>query len=304
LSTERDRSYRLLALIAVLAATFLGASFASTHILEPRLSHSNAQDIQSVLADISASFGFLLVLDVAYLLRETRRRRLFKIFFGDLSESKKAMFVYPDFELTRSAKALKALRRGKIYQKRSTDFAGNRFIDVPQIVASNDLLAIVVLTTHLGPLFGEPPRLLTDGEAVSNRARSMISFGMTSNAVTDMYLSTDPSPMFTLEDAGGNPRIVLNKPSGPEPYGMETTYQHGLILRYRPDPKHYPQTYWFICAGLAAAGTPAAAWTLAHNWDDYYKRFGTQDFAVVFKTNNVVASYFGCSEVDYLVRAA
>jgi hypothetical protein len=304
---DRNRSYRLMALIALLAATFLVFSFAATRVLEPSLSSSNAENVRSVLANIAASFVFLLVLDIVYLLGRSRRKRRFKIFFGDLSESDKAIFVYPDFHFSAEAKtALEDLPEGTaIYQKHSTHFSGNRFIDVPETVASNDLLAIVLLTTRLGPLFGVRPRLSTDGEAISNSARSMISFGMTSNSVTDLYLSTDPTPMFDIEDAGGNPRIVLNKEDGSSAsYGTEATHQHGLILRYRPYPKHEPQTCWFICAGLGAAGTPAAAWELAYNWKDYYKRFGNRDFAVVFRTSNAVESFYNCSEVDYFVRTA
>ena len=63
----------------------------------------------------------------------------------------------------------------------------------------------------------------------------------------------------------------------------------------------FPNHLALICAGLGAAGTPAAARALAHNWNEYRRRFGDRDFALVFRTSSKVAAISSFSETDYVV---
>ncbi|MGH3899198.1 MAG: hypothetical protein ACRDTA_13345 [Pseudonocardiaceae bacterium] len=49
---------------------------------------------------ILASFLFLLVLNASRLFLDAREKRMFRAFFGNLTESSQVVFVYPDFELT------------------------------------------------------------------------------------------------------------------------------------------------------------------------------------------------------------
>lgn len=297
-----ERSFRVLALIAMLAFGFLLLSYFATDLLPARLG-AKATVVQGVLGSISASFVFLFVLDALHLMRESRTKRAFCHFFGDLSDSSKAAFVYPDFVLSTSARhTLETVPTDQVFSKRSSHYPGTRFIDVPQIVASNDLQAIVIMATRLGRLLGGSPNLLTDGEAISDRSKSLISFGLTSNAITDLYLQTDLEPLFQVEDSALHPRIVVTSGGMEEKFGQDDADQHGIILRYRPNPDYYPKKVWFICAGLAAAGTPAAAWTLSHRWKEYHRRFRDSDFLIVFKTTNDVFSYENSLEVRAVVR--
>lgn len=257
------------------------------------------QQILSILASICASFVFLFTLDLSQFTRDFLHGRDFRTFFGDLSDRRQAVLVYPDFELSGPASlAFERLGSGELFVKRSVHYPGSRFIDIPQIIASNDLQAMVIMATCLGSLLGDSPRLLTDGQAVCDPDNSFISFGLTSNALTDRYLQTDLEPMFRITDASGDPKLVIQQSDGQSAtFGKDDLHQHGLILRYRPCPEEFPSRYWFICAGLAAAGTPAAAWLLAHKWQHYYKRFKQKDFVLIFKTSNDIFSYSHSVEV-------
>lgn len=300
---SKDRSFTLLATTAALALLFFLAAYFVTNIAPATLPPSKAGVFQAVFASICASLSFLFVIDAGLLIRESRNQRRFQTFFGDIDEHGAMTFVYPDFELSeKSRNALVDVSATEIYQKHSKHYAGPRFIDVPQIVASNDLLAIVITATGLGKLFGQTPRLLPDELAIQDARRCLISFGLTSNAVTDLYFATDLVPLFKIANNANNPRIIIQREGRTEEFGRNSREQHGLVLRFRPDPEHYPKTYWFICAGLAAAGTPAAAWCLSHNWGEYFSRFGTDDFLVVFKTSNDVLAYVQPIEVAALTR--
>ncbi len=286
------------------AVAFAIAAFAVSNAVHGVSGQSRAQIVTAILSSISASFIFLFVLDLGVIFRESVQRRAFTQFFGELADGSKASFVYPDFELSPAAQAaLAGIPPASRFSKHSRPYAGTRFIDVPEIVASNDLQAIMIMAARLGRLFGESPRLVTDGAAIAAQERSMISFGLTSNAVTELYQNTDQVPLFRIEDPSGTPKIMIQTQAGPETYGREKDIQHGIILRFRPNPDVYPDRVWFICAGLAAAGTPAAAWALAHKWQEYYKRFKRRDFVVVFRTHDDINAYSSSVEVAHVVRA-
>jgi hypothetical protein len=299
------RGHRMLLIAGTLALGFFLVSYFATDIAPTALAKAKVEVIRDILSGISASFMFLLVLNAAQLFQDTREKRVFRAFFGDLAESSQAVFVYPDFELAApAAEALINLTVPEIYRKRSTHYPGSRFIDVPQIVASNDLLAIVIMATRLGRLLEDSPRILTDGQACVDPTKSLMSFGLTSNAITDLYLRTDLEPLFHIEDNAVDPKIILACNGEEMKYSRNEDEEYGIILRYRPDPINYPMTYWFICGGLAAAGTPAAAWNLSHNWRQYYERFSDEDFAVILKTSSDVLSYVNSREVNAVRRPA
>lgn len=295
---------RYLILTGAGAVVFFLLAFFAPQLAPGVLSTAHANIVLGILGSICASFVFLFVLDSAYHLLGVFYRKKFRQFFGDLSDvSRGATFVYPDFVL--SDKAHAALRDAKIteiYAKRDQHYAGTRFIDIPQIVASNDLLAIVIMASRLGSLLSDSPKLRTDGWAIENHERSIISFGLTSNAVTDLCVGADPTRAFRIEDPSGDPKLVVLHDDTETRYGRDDTEQHAMILRYRPEPVTHPSRYWFICGGLAAAGTPAASWALAHNWLTYHKRFGKRDFLVILKTSNDIVPYLNPAEAGAFVR--
>jgi hypothetical protein len=110
----------------------------------------------------------------------------------------------------------------------------------------------------------------------------------------------DENPLFTIKNAGkGSPTIIVR---GTE-YTNEDGHQHGIIARYRPDPLSYPNQFWFICAGVGAVGTPAAAWHLVHNWQKYHKKYGAEDFLVLFRVGSNMAGYRSQTVVDEFRRS-
>lgn len=302
-SESRMNAVVYLMLIVCGASVTGTASYFASRLAPAVLSSPDASNLQNLLGNICASFTFLFVVELGRNLLFAVDRRHFRAFFGDLSEGDKARMVYPDFVLSdKCREMLKDVPGSEHYAKRSGHYSGARFIDVPHIVASNDLLGILIMATSMGKFLRDSPKLMTDGQAVDDHSRSLMSFGMTSNAVTDLYQNDDPVPLFRIKDAGGNPKIVVTVDGISREYGRDETSQHGIILKYRPAPEEYPHQVWIICAGLAAAGTPAAAWSLAHRWRQYYKRFGNRDFLIVFKTSNDVYAYTHPIEVASVMR--
>jgi hypothetical protein len=300
------RKPRYLILTVAGVVVFFLLAFFAPELAPSLLSKAHANTVQGIMGSICASFVFLFVLDAAYLLLDAFYRREFRQFFGEMSDSHQhSTFVYPDFEL--SEKAHSALGSAKIaetefYTKRAQHFTGTRFIQIPQIVASNDLLSIVIMATRLGHFLGDTPHIHADGWAVENHTSSIISLGLTSNAFTELYTKADPNPAFRIEDPAGDPTLIVLHDNTETRYGRNETEQHAIILRYYPERDTHSSRCWFICAGLGAAGTPAAAWALGHNWLRYHKRFRDKDFLVVLKTSNDVLPYINPTEEGAFVR--
>lgn len=298
----RGRSYIIG--FGILGAIVFGIlSFYIVKVPEDLMNRGDASVIQSILASICASFVFLFAFEIGNSVREMLYGRAFRKFFGELSISTKSQLVYPDLILSSPAvELLKDMPNTERFQSSSDHHLKSRFTDVPTIVSSNDLQAIVIMTSRMAAYIGDSPALITDGDAKGHPNASFMSFGLTSNAVTDLYLNTDLKPLFTIEDVGNDPKIVVQLNGEKKTYSRTSYDQHGIILRYQPDPENYPTRFWFICAGLAAAGTPAAAWNLSNNWRRYHRRFKKKDFLIIFKTSNDVYAYTAFEEVRAISR--
>jgi hypothetical protein len=295
----KDWTYVLLAAAGL--AIFGTMSFYVEKI--PYISHDNAVILQGILGSICASYVFLIALDSVSYLRDVFQRRSFQLFFGELSDSLTTYLVYPDFVLSDQARLLlQSMSHAETFRKKADNYPGTRFVDVPKIVASNDLQAVVVMATKLGKYLRDSPILITDGQAITDSSRSLLSFGLTSNAVTELYQRHDQSPLFRIEDPEGEPKLIVESGGKVKRFGRENNYQYGIIMRYRPNPSEYPNRFWIICAGLGAAGTPAAAWRLSHNWRPYHRRFGQKDFLIVIKTSNDIHAFTSSIEVFTIER--
>lgn len=297
------QALRFILLTVAGVVLFGAAAFFVPHTAPQYVSSSTATNLQSIFANMCASFLFLLTLDIGRHAQDHFRSGKFRAFFGDLALSKSANLVCPDFTFSSHCLGLLgSLTSTQIFSKRSSQYPGTRFIEVPQIIASNDLKGMVIVATRMGQYMHDSPNTINDDHAVSDPHKSFISFGLTSNSFTDLYLNSHDPPLFKLENVDSDPIIIVECEGQTRTYGRTDKHQHGIVLRYRPDPGECPNRYWFICAGLAAAGTPAAAWRLVHSWPEYHRRFGNRDFLVVIRTTNDVNSYTNSREVCAVSR--
>ncbi|ROP41885.1 hypothetical protein [Saccharothrix texasensis] len=209
--------------------------------------------------------------------------REFSEFVGAEIAEKGAALVYPVFRLsgeTRQALAGLNLNQQLLYQKEESQFTRMHRIDVPAVCAVNDMRALVyaaeLFQTHLRVSW----TLEADVDAVRNPARSLISFGLSSNDVTHMYLETVDRPLFqVLPDGQGSEYLRL---SDETEFKSTPDAQYGIIVRARPFPDA-PDRVWFLCSGLGPMGTPGAAWYLATNWRDLHDQAGAADFVAAVK---------------------
>ena len=259
---------------------------------------------QNILASVGSSFLFALLIDTMSNVRHWVSDRRFHRFFGTSLENGQMKLVYPDFVLNpKVLRPKQEIVNQSTYIKRIQHFKAERVIDLPSAVAANDLQGAVIIASMFGEHSDTDAELTPDSIAGSSIPHSFVSFGLSSNEMTLLYLRKDLAPLFDLKtDSAGNLSLSIVKDGKEHPFFRDDNTQHAIVLKYRPYPDHEPDKIWFICAGLGAAGTPAAAWHLAKYWRDYQKRFDDNDFVVVLKVSNDLAAFQAASEVDFLVR--
>nr|VFK19074.1 MAG: hypothetical protein BECKLPF1236A_GA0070988_102145 [Candidatus Kentron sp. LPFa]VFK35348.1 MAG: hypothetical protein BECKLPF1236C_GA0070990_103631 [Candidatus Kentron sp. LPFa] len=71
--------------------------------------------------------------------------------------------------------------------------------------------------------------LITDGDAVNECMCSLLSFGLTSNDVTRLYLSSK-DPLFEINENNGETYISIKENGTIKDFSYNDESQHGIIL--------------------------------------------------------------------------
>ncbi|WP_327352261.1 hypothetical protein [Streptomyces sp. NBC_01304] len=185
-------------------------------------------------------------------------------FFGDELVHQETTLVYPDFVLHEDVReTLSSHNQQLIYQRPQSRFTGMAVhrIDVPSLVASNDIQSLLYVSSLFDSNADSPNVMLADGKILEDCDRSFISFGLTSNDCTHLYLHDAPNPLFSVvEDDQGSEYVRLR--NGHE-YRSTDQRQYGVILHHAPDRDDAPERRWMLVAGLGPVGTTDAGWYLA-----------------------------------------
>ncbi|MGO4649773.1 hypothetical protein AB4305_33330 [Nocardia sp. 2YAB30] len=197
-----------------------------------------------------------------------------------------ATLVYPTFELT--APSLNALgeagiSRQRIFGKKDSAFTDRHHVDVPVVVAENDIRGLLYVSTLLQRRTGMPIQLQSDRDIVAHSDRPFISFGLSGNDCTHLYLETVERPLFTIRDshAEDDSYVECLQLSDGSRYVSSDNRNIGIIARVRPSPDLHPDRYWIYCAGLGRRGTAGAGWYLANYWSPLQHRIGDREFVAV-----------------------
>ncbi|MCX4094843.1 hypothetical protein [Nocardia sp. alder85J] len=213
----------------------------------------------------------------------------FETFLGAEMVTAGTTLVYPTFELTDNS--LRALSDADIprqhhFGKKNSAFSAKHRIDVPSALAENDVRGMLYVFSVLQRYTSILTEIQSDHEVVAQCDRPYISFGLSSNDCTHMYLQTASNPLFTIEDdpKKGTYLEYVELRDGTQ-YSSTDDTNMGLIARVRPNPNLHPDRYWIYCAGLGPRGTTGASWYLANYWSTLQKNAGTNEFVAVVKVH-------------------
>jgi hypothetical protein len=194
--------------------------------------------------------------------------------------------VYPTFELpvrpTRGLQSAGFPNRCTIGEKvraLAADHRSDVLTALPEKEFRGLLYVLSVLQRHTGILID----IRSDRDVVAHSDHPYISFGLTCNDCTHMYLESAERPLFALNgsDAEGGSRFQQLELTDGSRYDSSGDHSVGVIARVRPSPDMHPGRYWIFCGGLGSRGSTGASWYLANSWGSLQQRAGDREFVAV-----------------------
>ncbi|WP_157172327.1 hypothetical protein [Nocardia pneumoniae] len=202
---------------------------------------------------------------------------LLEAFLGAEMTTRGTTLVYPRLELTRPS--VDALEAAGI----SRPFGKPTGADVPSVVTENDVRGLLYVFSLLQRHTSIRADVRSDRDIVARSDRPYISFGLSGNDCTHLYLETVERPLFTIRNtagADGSRSVHLRLSDGSE-YDSNDDRNIGVIARVRPSPEAHPDRYWIYCGGLGPHGTAGAGWYLATSWSPLQQRAADREFVAV-----------------------
>ncbi|MCT9929134.1 hypothetical protein N5079_02745 [Planotetraspora sp. A-T 1434] len=222
---------------------------------------------QELVIGIATSFVFAAMLDLLVVSQGRVLNRARIKFFGHELAREQTTLVYPDFVMHEDVRVtLKTHNQQMLFQRPNSRFQDLTIhrIDIPRTVAANDVQAMLYVADAFESTLSCPNVMVVDSAIIDACNRSFISFGLSSNDCTHLYVHEDPRPLFEIvDDESGSEFIRLR--TGKE-YASTAKRQYGIILRYSPSPEEHRERRWIIVAGLGPVGTTAAGWYLSRHW--------------------------------------
>jgi hypothetical protein len=247
---------------------------------------------QSLLVNVAASFLFLTVLRASTLGADEiigfRRTR----FFGAELSRGATVLVYPDFVMNDEVpEILSSQNQQLLYKRAASKYKASRTcrIDLPRAVAANDIQALLYVSSIFDATSGSPNVMEVDSAVIDKCDCSFISFGLSSNDCTHLYLDEAKPPLFDIDDKDPCSDWFVSLRDNTE-YRSTKEREFGIIVRHAPAPQDAPSRRWFLVAGVGPAGTTSAAWYLSTHWQQLLRSVGPR--------NNFVAVISGSTSTD------
>lgn len=175
---------------------------------------------------------------------------------------------------------------------------GGEGIDDIRSFAMNDLRALLTVSRAL-EREGARFQLVLDEDLSRELGPSpLVSFGMTTNHVTRLFLEssrlTGGTPLFAQEEPAPGEEFVRLANGSKYEYAGD---KYGLIACVTP-PTGDTTSKWLICAGLGVTGTEAAAHYLCNKAQSLTRTVGARDFVKVVTTKTGMPNVYHSHDRD------
>ncbi|MEV6321635.1 hypothetical protein AB0M45_10615 [Nocardia sp. NPDC051787] len=198
-------------------------------------------------------------------------------FLGAEMTTRGTTLVYPRHELTRPS--VDTLQAAGI----SWPFGKETGVGIPSMVTESDVRGLLYVFSLLQRHTSIRADVRSDRDMVARSDRPYISFGLSGNGCTRLYVEAVERPLFTIRNSAANDgsRSVHLRLSDGSEYDSNDDRNIGVIARVRPSPDVHPDRYWIYCGGIGPHGTVGAGWYLATSWSPLQQRAGDREFVAV-----------------------
>lgn len=208
-----------------------------------------------------------------------------KKFFGNSVLTGRFAIVYGTFQDLRP----RFDPEGKPSLRFQKQFRDRGFIGVSgpteNIVGDCEIRASGYLSQKIGRERDQIIQILSDGKAYDDLNYTFISLGSPSSNDISGFIMRETANQFYnfyqdefrtfIEAVTDNKRYFGFQPPTPK--------DCAVLMRIRND--RFPEQFLFVCAGLGEWGTSGSSWFLATHWENLYKEFKNDDFALILEVD-------------------
>lgn len=153
------------------------------------------------------------------------------------------------------------------------------------IVGDCEIRASGYLAQNVGKEREQTIRILSDEKAYDDLNYSFIALGSpTSNDISGFIMRESENQFITFGQAGSQ-TFIEAIPDKKRYFGFQppTPKDYAVLMRTRND--RFPEHFLFVCAGLGEWGTSGSSWFLATHWENLYREFKRNDFALILEVD-------------------
>jgi hypothetical protein len=208
-----------------------------------------------------------------------------KKFFGKSVLTSRFAIVYGTFQDPRP----RVDPAGKPVFRFQKQFRDRRVIEVSgpseNIVGDCEIRASGYLSQKIGRERDQIIQILSDGKAYDDLNCTFISLGSPSSNDISGFIMRETANQFYNFSQDKFQTFIETVTDKKQYFGSQLPTQKDCAVLMRIRNYRFPEQFLFVCAGLGEWGTSGASWFLATHWENLYKEFKNDDFALILEVD-------------------
>jgi len=178
---------------------------------------------------------------------------------------------------------------GNLLLRFQKQFRDGRIIDISgpfeNIVGDCEIRASGYLAQSIGKEREQTIRIMSDVKAYNDLNYSFIGLGSPASNDISGFIMRESANQFYSFGQVDSQTFIEAMPDKKRYFGFQPPAPKdcAVLMRIRND--RFSEHFFFVCAGLGEWGTSGASWFLATQWENLYKEFKRNDFALILEVD-------------------
>lgn len=178
---------------------------------------------------------------------------------------------------------------GKSVPRFQKQFRDGRVIEISgpfeNIVGDCEIRASGYLAQIIGRERDHIIQILSDVKAYDDLNCTFLSLGSPSSNDISGFIMRETANQFYNFNQDEFQTFIGTVKDKKRYYGFQPPTPRDCAVLMRIRNERFPEQFLFVCAGLGEWGTSGASWFLATHWENLYKEFKNDDFALILEVD-------------------
>jgi len=178
---------------------------------------------------------------------------------------------------------------GNLLPRFQKQFRDGRMIQISgpfeNIVGDCEIRASGYLAQNIGKIRETTISILSDMRAYDDFNMTLIALGSPASNDISGFIMREPSNKFFQFGQVNSQTFIEATADQKRYFGFQLPKRKDVAVIMRIRNVRFPNHFLIVCAGLGEWGTSGASWYLASNWEQLYKEFKQDDFAIIVEVD-------------------